>query len=44
MELWPAIDLRGGNCVRLLQGDYSKETVFGSDPVAMVSRFLAGGA
>jgi phosphoribosylformimino-5-aminoimidazole carboxamide ribotide isomerase len=44
MELWPAIDLRGGNCVRLLQGDYAKETVFGSDPVAMVSRFLAGGA
>jgi len=44
MELWPAIDLRGGNCVRLLQGDYAKETVFGHDPVAMVSRFLAGGA
>jgi len=44
MELWPAIDLRGGNCVRLLQGDYSRETVFGHDPVAMVGRFLAGGA
>lgn len=44
MELWPAIDLRGGNCVRLLQGDYAKETVFGRDPVAMVGRFLAGGA
>ena len=44
MELWPAIDLRGGNCVRLLQGDYSRETVFGHDPVAMVVRFLAGGA
>jgi len=44
MELWPAIDLRDGNCVRLLQGDYAKETVFGHDPVAMVGRFLAGGA
>jgi phosphoribosylformimino-5-aminoimidazole carboxamide ribotide isomerase len=44
MELWPAIDLRGGNCVRLLQGDYARETVFGHDPVAMVGRFLAGGA
>ncbi|MFM7206701.1 MAG: 1-(5-phosphoribosyl)-5-[(5-phosphoribosylamino)methylideneamino]imidazole-4-carboxamide isomerase [Planctomycetaceae bacterium] len=44
MELWPAIDLRGGNCVRLLQGDYDRETVFGRDPVAMVGRFRAGGA
>ena len=44
MELWPAIDLRGGNCVRLLQGDYARETIFGHDPVAMVGRFLAGGA
>jgi phosphoribosylformimino-5-aminoimidazole carboxamide ribotide isomerase len=44
MELWPAIDLRGGNCVRLLQGDYARETVFGHDPVAMVGRFRAAGA
>ena len=44
MELWPAIDLRGGNCVRLLQGDYGRETVFGRDPVEMVERFRAGGA
>lgn len=44
MQLWPAIDLRGGKCVRLLQGDYARETVFGDDPVAMVERFLAGGA
>lgn len=44
MELWPAIDLRGGNCVRLLQGDYARETVFGHDPVAMVGGFVAGGA
>ncbi len=44
MELWPAIDLRGGRCVRLLQGDYARETVFGDDPVAMVRQFAAGGA
>jgi phosphoribosylformimino-5-aminoimidazole carboxamide ribotide isomerase len=44
MELWPAIDLRGGKCVRLLQGDYAKETVFGADPVAMAERFVAAGA
>ncbi|NCY03413.1 MAG: 1-(5-phosphoribosyl)-5-((5-phosphoribosylamino)methylideneamino)imidazole-4-carboxamide isomerase, partial [Planctomycetia bacterium] len=44
MELWPAIDLRGGKCVRLLQGDYGRETVFGDDPVAVVRRFVAGGA
>jgi len=44
MELWPAIDLRGGRCVRLLQGDYARETVFGDDPVEMARRFVAGGA
>jgi phosphoribosylformimino-5-aminoimidazole carboxamide ribotide isomerase len=44
MELWPAIDLRGGRCVRLLQGDYDRETVFGDDPVEMARRFTAGGA
>lgn len=44
MELWPAIDLRGGRCVRLLQGDYERETVFGDDPVEMAYRFGAAGA
>jgi phosphoribosylformimino-5-aminoimidazole carboxamide ribotide isomerase len=44
MELWPAIDLRGGKCVRLLQGDYDRETVFGDDPVAMAGQFVAAGA
>ncbi len=44
MEIWPAIDLRGGNCVRLLQGDYSRETVFGHDPAAMARRWVAEGA
>ncbi len=31
MEIWPAIDLRGGKCVRLKQGDYAQETVYGDD-------------
>jgi len=44
MEIWPAIDLRGGNCVRLLQGDYRRETVFGTDPAAMARRWVAEGA
>jgi phosphoribosylformimino-5-aminoimidazole carboxamide ribotide isomerase len=44
VELWPAIDLRGGKCVRLLQGDYARETVFGDDPVEMVRRFVSQGA
>lgn len=44
MEIWPAIDLRGGNCVRLLQGDYRRETVFGTDPAAIACRWVAEGA
>ncbi|MEX0687336.1 MAG: 1-(5-phosphoribosyl)-5-[(5-phosphoribosylamino)methylideneamino]imidazole-4-carboxamide isomerase [Pirellulales bacterium] len=44
MELWPAIDLRGGRCVRLLQGDYDRETIFGEDPVAMARDFVTAGA
>jgi phosphoribosylformimino-5-aminoimidazole carboxamide ribotide isomerase len=44
MELWPAIDLRGGRCVRLLQGDYDRETVFGDDPPAMARSIVVGGA
>lgn len=44
MELYPAIDLRGGRCVRLWQGDFDKETVYGSDPVAVADRFAAAGA
>jgi phosphoribosylformimino-5-aminoimidazole carboxamide ribotide isomerase len=44
MEIIPAIDLRGGRCVRLVQGDYSRETVFGDDPVAMARRWERQGA
>jgi phosphoribosylformimino-5-aminoimidazole carboxamide ribotide isomerase len=44
VELYPAIDLRGGRAVRLWQGDFDKETVYGSDPVAVAERFVAAGA
>ena len=44
MVIIPAIDLRGGKCVRLYQGDYSKETVFSEDPVAMAFRWKQAGA
>ena len=43
MEIWPAIDLRGGNCVRLKQGDYNQETVFGDDPAAMARHWVEQG-
>jgi phosphoribosylformimino-5-aminoimidazole carboxamide ribotide isomerase len=44
MLILPAIDLRGGKCVRLKQGDYARETVFGDDPVAMARRWVGEGA
>ncbi len=44
MQIWPAIDLRGGKCVRLRQGDYCQETVFGDDPAAMACRWMESGA
>jgi phosphoribosylformimino-5-aminoimidazole carboxamide ribotide isomerase len=44
MQIYPAIDLRGGRCVRLRQGDYQQETVFGADPAAMAQRWVSGGA
>jgi phosphoribosylformimino-5-aminoimidazole carboxamide ribotide isomerase len=44
MELYPAIDLRGGRCVRLRQGDYDDETVYGDDPVAVAAGFADAGA
>jgi phosphoribosylformimino-5-aminoimidazole carboxamide ribotide isomerase len=44
MDLYPAIDIRGGRCVRLHQGDYGRETVYGDDPVAQARRFEAAGA
>lgn len=44
MQIWPAIDLRGGKCVRLQQGDYSRETVFGEDPAGMARHWVQQGA
>lgn len=44
MQILPAIDLRGGQCVRLRQGDYAQETVFGNDPVEMALRWANEGA
>ena len=44
MQLFPAIDLRGGKVVRLTQGDYSRMTVYGEDPCAQAREFLAAGA
>lgn len=43
-EVIPAIDIRGGRCVRLLQGDYDRETVYGDDPAAMAREWEAQGA
>lgn len=44
IDLYPAIDLRGGKVVRLLQGDYERETVYGDDPVSVARSFAEAGA
>lgn len=44
MDLYPAIDIRGGRCVRLVQGDFDRETRYSDDPVAMAQRFDEAGA
>ena len=44
MEIYPAIDLRGGQVVRLYQGDYDQETVYAADPCAVARDFMAAGA
>jgi phosphoribosylformimino-5-aminoimidazole carboxamide ribotide isomerase len=44
MIVYPAIDLRGGRCVRLSQGDFARETVYGDDPVTVARRWAALGA
>ncbi|MFC1940473.1 1-(5-phosphoribosyl)-5-[(5-phosphoribosylamino)methylideneamino]imidazole-4-carboxamide isomerase [Chloroflexota bacterium] len=44
MEIIPAIDLRGGNCVRLYQGDYDKEVVFSDEPVEVALKWQSLGA
>jgi phosphoribosylformimino-5-aminoimidazole carboxamide ribotide isomerase len=42
--IYPAIDMRGGKCVRLIQGDYNKETVYGDSPFDMAKMFVEQGA
>ncbi|MCY7339908.1 MAG: 1-(5-phosphoribosyl)-5-[(5-phosphoribosylamino)methylideneamino] imidazole-4-carboxamide isomerase [Sphingomonas bacterium] len=44
MKLLPAIDLIGGRCVRLAQGDFARETVYSDDPAAALADFASGGA
>ena len=44
MIIYPAIDLLGGRCVRLVQGDYARETVFADDPTQPARAWVAQGA
>lgn len=44
MDIIPAIDLKGGRCVRLYQGDYSRETVFSEEPVKIALKWQSVGA
>lgn len=44
MDLFPSIDLRGGRVVRLHQGDFAQETVYGDDPVAVARSYEEAGA
>ena len=44
MEIIPAVDIRGGRCVRLYQGDYNRETVFDEDPVTAALTWYSQGA
>lgn len=44
MKIYPAIDIRGGNVVRLLQGDYDRETVYSLNPIEVARKFKEAGA
>ncbi|MBC2011881.1 1-(5-phosphoribosyl)-5-[(5-phosphoribosylamino)methylideneamino]imidazole-4-carboxamide isomerase [Listeria marthii] len=44
MQIFPAIDLKNGQCVRLFQGDFSKTTVINEDPIAQAKAFATDGA
>lgn len=44
MILYPAIDVRGGSCVRLVEGDFSRETTYDADPADAALRWAAAGA
>ena len=43
MIIFPAIDIRGGNCVRLVEGDFNQETIFGADPAVTAVEFESPG-
>ncbi len=44
MKIIPAIDIKNGKCVRLIQGDYGRETIYGDNPVEMAKKWVAEGA
>lgn len=44
IQVYPAIDMKGGKCVRLYQGDYDQETVYGDSPFDMAKKFADEGA
>lgn len=44
LTIYPAIDMRGGKCVRLLQGDYDQETIYGDSPFDMAKSFATDGS
>ncbi len=44
MILYPAIDIRGGRCVRLIEGDFARETAYDADPSAAARRWVEAGA
>jgi phosphoribosylformimino-5-aminoimidazole carboxamide ribotide isomerase len=44
MEIWAAIDILNGKCVRLRQGDYNQETVYADNPVVIARRWVHSGA
>jgi phosphoribosylformimino-5-aminoimidazole carboxamide ribotide isomerase len=44
VDLYPAIDVRGGRCVRLVEGDFGREAVYADDPVTVAGRLVAAGA
>ena len=44
MDLLPAIDIRSGRVVRLSQGEATRQTVYGEDPLAVAERFAGEGA
>jgi phosphoribosylformimino-5-aminoimidazole carboxamide ribotide isomerase len=44
MEIIPAIDIRDGNCVRLIQGDFAQETIFSDNPIETAKKWCSAGA